>query len=138
MAYGVTLIMIKHLGFFRGDVCSQFLRPRPYLRASGTRHKAVVSKFIVSQARPHQKTQLFFLKVTNFACANWQMRLLSCMNSSLVPSPPPQLSSVTVRITLLTIFVLQATTAAVPEGRVRDYMTSTFAFLFVVSWGFPH
>jgi len=60
MAYGVTLIMIKHLGFFRGDVCSQFLRPRPYLRASETRHKAVVSKFIVSQARPHQKTQLFF------------------------------------------------------------------------------
>ena len=66
MAYGVTLIMIKHLGFFRGDVCSQFLRPRPYLRASETRHKAVVSKFIVSQARPHQKTQLFFFKGHQF------------------------------------------------------------------------
>ena len=55
--------------------------------------KAVVSKFIVSQARPYQiqqKTQLFFKissKVTNFACANRQMQLLSCMTCSLVPSP---------------------------------------------------
>ena len=71
--------------------------------------KAVVSKFIVSQARPHQiqqKTQLFFLigsKVTNFARTNQQMRLLSCMTCSLVPSLPPQLSSLAVRITLLTV-----------------------------------
>ena len=35
----------------------------------------------------------FYFKVTNFACANRQMRLLSCMTCSLVPSPPTQLSS---------------------------------------------
>ena len=45
----------------------------------------------------------FYFKVTNFACANRQMRLLSCMTCSLVPSPPPQLSSLAVRITLLTV-----------------------------------
>ena len=31
------------------------------------------------------------------------MRLLSCMTCSLVPSPPPQLSSLAVRTTLLTV-----------------------------------
>ena len=47
----------------------------------------MVSKFIVSQARPHQiqlKLQLFFIssRFTNYACANRQMRLLSCMTQS--------------------------------------------------------
>ena len=45
--------------------------------------RAVVSKFLVSQARPHQIEQK--LKVTNFVCANRQIRLLSCMTCSLVP-----------------------------------------------------
>ena len=60
----------------------------PFLETPGT--KAMVSKFIVSQARPHQiyqKPQLlnYNFKATNFACANRQIRLLSCMTCSLVP-----------------------------------------------------
>ena len=65
----------------------------------------LVSKFIVSQAQLDQKTTQLLIssKVTNFACTNQQMRLLSCMTCSLVPSPPPQLSSLAVRITLLIV-----------------------------------
>ena len=35
------------------------------------------------------------------------------------------------------LFILQVMTAVV-EDRVRGYMTSTFTFLFAISWGFPH
>ena len=99
-----------------------------YVAYSKASYKAVVSKFIVSQARPQQIQQKQF-KVTNFACANWQMRFLSCITCSLVPSPSPQLLSLAVRITVLTVIriasddscgedwvlVLQATTAAVKD-----------------------
>ena len=75
-----------------------------YIACSIASYKAVVSKFIVCQARPQQIPPFFFqFKVTNFACANWQMRLLSCITCSLVPSSSPQLSSLAVRITLLTV-----------------------------------
>ena len=49
-------------------------------------------------------------------------------------SPPPQLSSLAVRITLLTVIHTASDDSC--SGRpVRGY---TFAFLFVVFWEFPH
>ena len=71
-------------------------------------YMAVVSKFIVSQAWPHQiqqKTQLFLIS-SRSPISHAQIGrcgLLSCMTCSLVPSPPSQLSSLAVRITLLTV-----------------------------------
>ena len=100
-------------------------------------YKAVVSKFIVSQAWPHQiqqKTQLFKkisskFKVTNFACANRQMLLLSCMTCilCLVPGPPPQLSSLAVRVTLLAIIRTASDDSC--GGRPRVYETTWPALL---------
>ena len=80
--------------------------------------------------RYSRKVNFFFLirinynfKVTNFARANQQIRLLSCMTCSLVPSPPPQLSSLAVRITLLTVMI-----AAVDEATCPALLHSCLRF----------